>query len=202
MFTAQDVKGAAERLTGFGRPGAEEVTRAVRPRKANSFRFDDDGIIPNNPKLPLILYRSPVRLRGDFDPAALFEDLFRSNGWADGWRDGIYDFTHYHSQTHEVLGIARGDAAVRFGGSKGHRIRVKAGDVIVIPAGVSHRRLAASDDLLVVGAYPASGRYNEYRETQADHDKALKEIPKVAPPEKDPVFGLHGPLMTAWRAQS
>jgi hypothetical protein len=63
------------------RPSAEEVAAAVRPRKANGFRFYDDGIIPNNPDLALILYRSPVRLWGDFDPAVLIEDLFQSNGW-------------------------------------------------------------------------------------------------------------------------
>lgn len=108
MITAQDVKGTFERLTGLGRPSRNDVKNAVRARKAHCFRFVDDGIIPNNPNLALVVYRTPVRLRGDFDPAALFEDLFGANGWADGWRDGIYDFTHYHSRTHEVLGIARG----------------------------------------------------------------------------------------------
>ena len=48
--------------------------------------------------------------------AAIFEVLFDRHGWRDGWRDGIYDFLHYHSRTHEVLGIAAGSATVRFGG--------------------------------------------------------------------------------------
>jgi uncharacterized protein YjlB len=64
------------------------------------------GIIPNNPKLPLVLYRSPVRLLGKFDPAAVFEELFERNGWGDSWRNGIYDYAHYNSRIHEVLGVA------------------------------------------------------------------------------------------------
>jgi uncharacterized protein YjlB len=200
MITTQDVKGALERVTGLGRPTKKQVGAAVRPRKANGFKFGDNGIIPNNPLLPLIVYRTPVRLEGDFDPAALFEELFEANGWEDGWRDGIYDFTHYHSQTHEVLGIARGSAKVRFGGANGRLLFVKAGDVIVIPAGVSHRRITPSDDLLVVGAYPAAGKYNEYRESRDEHDRALPEIAHVPVPKKDPVYGAEGALLEMWKS--
>jgi uncharacterized protein YjlB len=198
MITSQDVKGALERLTGIGRPTKQQVEAAIRVRKANRFKFADDGIIPNNPNLPLIVYRTPVRLKRGFDTAAMFEELFEANGWADGWRDGIYDFTHYHSQTHEVLGIARGSGDVQFGGAKGRRLLVKAGDVVVIPAGVSHRRMTPRDDLLVVGAYPAAGRYNEYRESRDEHDRAVKEIADVSPPKKDPVYGSKGPLVGIW----
>jgi uncharacterized protein YjlB len=198
MISIQDVKGALERVTGLGRPTQIQVKSAVRPRHANGFKFSDDGVIPNNPKLPLIVYRTPVRLKGDFDPAALFEDLFEANGWTAGWRDGIYDFTHYHSQTHEVLGIARGSAKVRFGGLKGRLLFVKAGDVVVIPAGVSHRRVTPSDDLLVVGAYPATGRYNECRNSRDEHDRALEEIAHVPLPKKDPVYGADGGLIDLW----
>jgi uncharacterized protein YjlB len=38
------------------------------------------------------------------------EELFRQNGWRASWRDGIYDYVHYHSRIHEVLGVARGKA--------------------------------------------------------------------------------------------
>ncbi len=198
MFTAEDVKGAVERLTGLGRPTKADIEAAIRLRKPNAFAFADDGVIPNNPHLPLIVYRGPVRLKGDFDPAALFEDVFAANGWADGWRDGIYDFTHYHSRTHEVLGIARGSCKVQFGGAKGRHLFVKAGDVVVIPAGVSHRRTTPSDDLLVVGAYPAAGTYNEYRESRDEHDRAMKEIAHVPLPKKDPVYGAGGGLTRIW----
>jgi uncharacterized protein YjlB len=67
---------------------------------------------------PLIVYKRAVRLPECLDPAAVFEELFESRGWGSSWRDGIYDYAHYHSRTHEVLGIARGSGRVRFGGKK------------------------------------------------------------------------------------
>jgi uncharacterized protein YjlB len=74
-----------------------------------------------NPKLPFIFYRSPVRVVRAADPAALFEVLFARNGWKDSWRYGIYDYAHFHSQIHEVIGIAHGEArdasAARWEGS-------------------------------------------------------------------------------------
>ena len=158
-----------------------------------------DGIVPNNPKLPFILYRGPVSLADDRDPAAVFEELFARNGWRDSWRNGIYDYVHYHSRTHEVLGVARGHARVRFGGERGRKLHLKAGDVVVLPAGTGHQRLAASKDLLVVGAYPPFGSYDECRACAADHDRALTTISKVALPRKDPVYGHGGPLTRLWR---
>src|SRR6478672_8003048 len=111
MPTLEDAKVLAERLTGIGRP------RKVVPRqrKPQAFHFKDDGETPNNPRLPLLLYRSPVSLTDALDPAAVFEVLFAANGWKPSWRDGIYPYNHFHTGTHEVLGIAKGKAQVRFG---------------------------------------------------------------------------------------
>jgi uncharacterized protein YjlB len=78
------------------------------------------------------------------------EELFRQNGWGASWRDGIYDYVHYHSRIHDVLGVARGKGTVRFGGNKGRTVQLKAGDVAVLPAGTGHQCLAASSDFLVV----------------------------------------------------
>ena len=119
-------------------------------------RFTDDGLIPNHPKWPLIIYKSAVRLPQCLDPAAVFEELFDSRGWGSSWRDGIYGYVHYHSRIHGVLGIARGSGRVQFGGTKGRALTLKAGDVAILPAGTGHQRLKASEDFLVVGAYPPS----------------------------------------------
>ena len=135
----------------------------------------------------MILYRGPISLPGNLDPAAIMEDLFEKNGWGDSWRNGIYDYVHYHSRIHEVLGIARGKGMVRFGGDKGSTIQLKAGDVAILPAGTGHQCLAASADFLVVGAYPPSGTYDECTKSE-DHARALKTIPKVGRPGKDPVY--------------
>jgi uncharacterized protein YjlB len=40
-----------------------------------------------------------------FDPGTLIDALFESHGWARSWRDTVYDFVHYHSQIHEVMGV-------------------------------------------------------------------------------------------------
>jgi uncharacterized protein YjlB len=199
MGVLESVKERVEKVTGWKRPSRDHLRRVVRSRKPNSFCFKDDGIVPNNPTLPFILYRGPVSLADDFDPAAVFEELFARNGWRDSWRNGIYDYPHYHSRTHEVLGVARGHARVRFGGERGRKLHLKAGDVVVLPAGTCHQRLTASKDLLVVGAYPPFGSYNECRACAADHDHALTTIPKVALPRKDPVYGHDGPLTRLWR---
>ncbi len=192
-------KKTAERVTGRGQPSRRDLESLVRVRKAQTYRFQDDGLVPNNPRWPLIVYRSPVRLVDSFDPAAVFEQLFARNGWGDSWRDGIYDYVHYHPRTHEVLGIARGRARVQFGGGKGRKVGIKAGDVVILPAGTGHRRLAASKDLLVVGAYPPSGQYDEFGASQQEHDRALAAIARVPPPKADPVYGRDGPLTWLWR---
>src|SRR5882757_1818882 len=157
MPILEDAKRTIERATGYGRPDAGDLSLLTQARKPHLLRFKDDGETPNNSRLAMILYRSPVRLPARFDPAAVFEELFASNGWEDSWRDGIYDFLHFHTHTHEVLGIARGWVRVQFGGSKGRVLQLKASDVVVLPAGTGHRRLTGSRDLLVVGAYPKSG---------------------------------------------
>jgi uncharacterized protein YjlB len=201
MYNIETLKGTLQHWVGIGRPEKRDARRLVRVRKPWASCFGDDGLVPDHPRFPFIHYRGAVDVRGASDPAAVFERLFEMNGWGGAWRNGIYDFVHYHPRTHEVLGIARGRARVRFGGVKGKAIRVKAGDVLILPAGTGHQALEASDDLLVVGAYPAAGKYDEFKTSQKEHDRAVRLIPKVPVPRKDPVYGSDGPLIKLWRKQ-
>jgi uncharacterized protein YjlB len=162
--------------------------------------FADDGRIPNNSALPLVLYRGAIDLAGSPDPEKLIEKTFAANGWGGMWRNGIYPYVHYHSMIHEAMGVARGRATVRFGGEKGEEIEIASGDVVILPAGTGHQRLMQSPDLVVIGAYPASGKYNLCRGSKAEHAKALASIPKAPQPATDPVFGSKGPLIALWRA--
>jgi uncharacterized protein YjlB len=196
MGLLEDVKRITEKATGWKRP--DDPQTLLRERKPQPCRFKDDGLIPNHPRWPLVIYKSVVRLPETLDPAAVFEDLFESNGWGDPWRNGIYDYAHYHSRIHEVLGIARGAGKVQFGGPNGRTFILKAGDVAVLPAGTGHQCLKASDDFLVVGAYPPTGKFDVCT-TPEDRKKALVTIPKVAHPHKDPVYVAKGPLMRTWR---
>jgi uncharacterized protein YjlB len=158
-----------------------------------TFRFADDGVIPNS-TLPLLLYRAAL----PGDPAAI-ERTFRANRWSGGWRNGIFPFHHFHSNAHEVLGIASGRATVLFGGPNGSALAVAAGDVVVIPAGVGHCRQAASAHLLVVGAYPDGANYNTCRGEQEVADEVRRAIAAVKLPRCDPVAGAEGPLLRLWR---
>jgi uncharacterized protein YjlB len=198
MYIKESVKRTFEHATGR-KPSMDEARAAVRERKPRTFHFADDGVTPNNPTLPFVVYKNAVNVAAAADPAALFEELFAANHWGSSWRNGIYDYLHYHSRIHEVLGIARGRAQVRFGGNKGNELDLEAGDVAILPAGTGHQRLMASEDYLVVGAYPPTGTYDECRGKPEEHERARKTIPHVALPKADPVYGKDGPLMRLWK---
>jgi len=199
MPLIEDARKLAEKATGWRRPERSELNVLARQREARLFHFKDDGVVPNHPHWPLVIYRNAVKLPTEFDPAAVFEDLFGKNGWSDSWRDGVYDYLHYHSRIHEVMGVARGSAVVQFGGKEGRKINIKRCDVLVLPAGTGHECLWASDDFLVVGAYPATGTYDVFRTSPAEHAKALTTVPKVPPPRRDPIYGQDGPLCRLWK---
>lgn len=161
----------------------------------------DDAIVPNS-ALPLLVYRAafasdaaPGLAR---DPDAILQ-RFAGCGWTGGWVNGIYPFHHYHSTSHEVLGLAAGSAVVQFGGPAGPKLRVAAGDVVVIPAGAGHCRLSDDAGLVVVGAYPDGCDWDLRRATPADRAIALPNIARVPLPETDPVYGRAGPLLRIWR---
>ena len=164
------------------------------PAEIVELRFADDGVFPNS-RLPVLVYRGVTEGDG---PEPL-EKLFNRNGWPAQWRDTVFTFHHYHSKSHECLGVAAGHATLRLGGPMGEEVRVEAGDVVVIPAGVAHQRVTASADFTVVGAYPPGEEtYDTLRGNPEDRPKADGNIAKLAVPESDPVIGKTGPLTQRW----
>lgn len=170
--------------------------------KPLTFSFKDDGAVPNHPRWPMLVYKAALDLKDSRDPEGEIETLFAANGWGHGqWRNGIYPFAHYHSRIHEVLGIARDRATVRFGGDQGEVLELEPGDVAVLPAGTGHQRLSDSGGLVVIGAYPPQGTYDLCRgDKPEDHAPALKTIPLVPKPASDPVAGRDGPLTALWKS--
>ena len=71
--------------------------------KPEVFYFKDGGSIPNS-KYPMLVYRHAFRERSD-KATTWLERRFGDNDWSNSWRNGIFNFHHYHSITHEVLGI-------------------------------------------------------------------------------------------------
>ncbi len=163
-----------------------------------TYPFGDDGTIPNHPSWPMIVYKGAFAEAGE-DRAIAIENAFHTNGWTHSWRNGIYPFPHFHSNAHEVLGIARGSASVRFGGQAGDVFDVEAGDVALLPAGTGHENLGASRDLLVIGAYPPGCTdWDLYRGESDDRSLVLRTIASVPKPSTDPVHGGSGPIHEHW----
>lgn len=177
---------------GYGRPRSYNA-----PLGTETYVFEEDGLVPNS-TLPLIVRRSAVT-PDSRDPEESFVSVFRRNGWTGAWEDGIYEYTHYHSTAHEVLGVVQGTASVRFGGeNNGDTVAVSMGDVVVIPAGVAHALIQASEDFVVVGAY-ADGRQADIVTDDAKALPAARQRAKAVPtPASDPIDGGDGPLTKLW----
>jgi uncharacterized protein YjlB len=158
-----------------------------------------NGAIPNHPRWPLLVYPGAVVLGGP-DPAAAFEQLFERNRWPAAWRNGVHGFHHFHSTAHEVLGVYSGEVTVRFGGDGGIEITARPGDVVVLPAGTGHKRLAARGALGIVGAYPAGQHADTCIPLTANARRAAEAVARVPLPACDPVCGAAGPLFEYWRA--
>ena len=161
--------------------------------------FKDDGSIPNN-NLPLLLYREAFA-PDTKDRASVMEQRFAENDWTGSWRAGVYPFLHYHSTSHEVLGVFSGSATLRLGGTQGTTVEVRLGDVIVIPAGVGHQNLGSSADFSVVGAYPGGRQWDLLRGLRGERPQADRNIAAVPLPDDDPVYGSNGPLKRIWKSR-
>lgn len=158
------------------------------------FMCKDDGEIPNNRELPVIVYEGIFQENPDN-----IELTFNRHQWTNSWVNGIFDYHHYHTNTHEVLGVKAGQATVLIGGEKGEQLELHTGDVIVLPAGTGHKRLKSSADFSVVGAYPEGKSPNLKKRSSGKEASLLDEINRIGVPETDPVFGEGGPLLEKWK---
>ena len=150
--------------------------------------------MPNNPHTPLLVYAQA--LDGSGNIAFQFKDLFHAHDWPSAWRGGIFDFHHYHSSAHEVLGIYRGEITLCFGGDSGLILAAKRGDVIVVPDGVAHKRLYESGNLGIVGGYPRGQIPDTCDGSTAQSDQVT--IASVSNTVMDPVYGAAGFLQQHW----
>lgn len=160
-----------------------------------TFTYQDDGQVPNHPDLPAILYEGVFK-----DGSQGMEGAFSKHNWTNTWRGDVLEEHHYHGNTHEVLGVTRGNATLLVGGDEGDRLNVTAGDVLVLPAGTAHMKVESSDDFEVVGAYPEGMQPDKRERDPEERNEALHQIKDVPIPDTDPVFGFTGPLLENWKA--
>ena len=175
------------------------MPQGSREAEVKELRFEDDGSIPNNPTLSLLVY--PQALAEDERDPSRLKELLAQNGWGGAWVDGVFPYHHYHSNAHEVLCVVGGDARITFGGPEGERVEVRAGDVVVIPAGVGHCRESSGAGFSVVGAYPRGQENYDLRTgEEGERPEVLENISTVPLPGTDPLFGEGGPLTQRWSA--
>jgi uncharacterized protein YjlB len=172
------------------------MSRFPREVEVRAYFFEDDGRIPNNPELPLLVYAGA--LAGSDNTAGRLGRLLKENGWGGIWRNGVFSYHHYHSTAHEVLGVVGGEARITFGGERGETLEVAAGDVVVIPAGVGHRNAGSGAGFEVIGAYPAGQSWDLRTGDPEDRPGALENVRAVPLPRTDPLFGSGGPLRERW----
>ena len=96
------------------------------------------------------------------------------------------------------MGIAAGWAQILFGGETGRAVTVYAGDAVLIPAGVGHQQLAASDDFFAVGAYPRGMQPDTRRDELNLLNQSIVEIKRVPMPQHDPITGGEGAVTEIW----
>src|SRR5579871_199454 len=90
---------------------------------------------------------------------------------------------------------SEGTVTLRVGGETGRLLRLEAGDMLVLPAGVGHRRVSHDERLRVVGAYPPG-------QAHFDMKRKGRRVPRVPLPETDPLEGETGAVPRIWREES
>jgi uncharacterized protein YjlB len=158
----------------------------------------ENGRFPNNPFLPILHYKKVLE---STDPEEI-KIIFESNDWKKAWINSIYPYHHFHSNTHEVLGVASGSCRVQLGGGGGPFITIEEKDVLLIPAGVAHKKVLASEGFECVGSYPLDVDYDMQEGNESDRPKLEELIAQVPLPKTDPVFGSRGPLFSYWGLHS
>jgi uncharacterized protein YjlB len=182
---------------GIDRTGGPVSTDVLYAPNVEAIILTDDGVFPNNRKLPLLIYRNVLNT-GIRDLTAHVQAVLAEHQWGGSWIDSIYDYHHYHSTAHEVLAVCSGRARILFGGEHGIEQTVSAGDVIVIPAGVAHKKLSSEGNFVVVGAYPPGQKYDMCYGKHEERPHADRSIVSVPVPESDPLYGPDGPLTEHW----
>ncbi|KAI0006377.1 hypothetical protein F4779DRAFT_596625 [Xylariaceae sp. FL0662B] len=158
--------------------------------------------VPNSKK-PVLVYRQVLPEPHDEETA---KELLERNKWLKGGAWGAYSKPHFHPNTHECYAVLKGSSTLLLGVGPlededlGTLIHVDSGDVIILPAGVSHCSKESQEGYRYIGVYPKGSPHwrSEYCKDQEKCDVLNEEAESVAVPQWDPVRGYKGPLHQLW----
>lgn len=174
--------------------------KPISPNEIIHALIPTNGFFPNNNLYPFLLYKQVLLVENEFIQE--IQTLLSKNHWGNSWIDSIYDYDHYHSNTHEVLVIISGSCGVQVGGPNGKIYFITKGDVIIFPAGVAHKSLTKSDNFTCIGAYPHPNNYDMNYGKAQEHPRVDENIKRVKLPKADPIFGVHATLFDYWKEKN
>lgn len=153
---------------------------------------------PNN-SLPVLFYKGAAeKWLNHSNAAEAVLSHFEKNGYSNGWVNGIFNYHHFHSTTHEVLACIAGEGSIQLGGPEQSTYTITKGDVLLLPAGIAHKKIQATNNFQIAGAYPNGLKPDIQKGNHSDYEKVKRVISDISLPQKDPVEGPNGPLIQYW----
>ena len=167
----------------------------IQPEQLN---FKDDGIFPNSP-LPLLFYRDAIRA-GAKDPASIFEQSFAGMIGPTRGETVFIPFPIITARRMKCWVFILALPLSRLGGEHGKNVEVHAGDVIVIPAGVAHQNVGASNDFGVVGVYAGGRQWGFASGCPGRAPQSRSQYCGFGNAGERSIYGVAGPLREIWKS--
>lgn len=168
----------------------------------DTFHIKENRPFPNN-ELPVLYWPKAVEeWTNEKKAGQKVLALFEKNGYTNGWVNGIFPYHHFHSNTHEVLACIAGEAKVQLGGPDAETYTFAKGDVLLLPAGVAHKRLEATADFQIVGAYPNGQKPDMQKGDTESYEDLKHRALQVKVPETDPLDGAAGAVQQHWENEA
>lgn len=152
--------------------------------------------IPNTSiqRKPLLIYHSAF----DGSPSDISDHLEKVGAVKPQWTYTMYPTNHFHSKTHEVLCVVSGKAKLCFGHEENPdrlETTVSKGDIMIVPAGVSHQMLEGMGGRFnMVGSYPPGKEWDMCYGNDNETRKA-ENICELGWFNRDPIYGDVGPAL-------
>lgn len=157
---------------------------------------------PNN-SLPVLYYEGAIKNLTDSPEAAQeVQAFFKENGYSNIWIDGIFSYHHFHSNTHEALACLAGEAEVQLGGPDAEIFLFRKGDVLLLPAGTTHKQINATEEFKIIGAYPNGIEPDLQKGSLEAYSEIKKRISEVPIPETDPLNKKEGATFDHWKSKA